>query len=500
MLTIMWVAGLIFVAILLLLAYLDTRKPRNFPPGPSWWPVVGSALAVNKLRKQSGYLYEATAELGRRYGPVVGVRVGKDRQVVLCSYRAIREMLTREEFDGRPQGPFYETRTWGVRRGVLLTDEEFWQEQRRFVLRHLREFGFGRRTMAELVEAEAGELVAAMRSRVGTQETGAVVAMHDVFGVYVLNTLWSMLAGIRYSADDLELKRLQGLLTELFANIDMVGCLFSQFPMLRFIAPELSGYKQFIYIHQKVWEFLKAELDKHKATFKPDQDRDFMDVYLKTLLSDNSKTSFSESQLLAICMDMFMAGSETTSKSLGFGFLYLLLYPEVQRKAQKEIDAVVGRDRLPRLSDRPNMPYMEACMLESVRMFMGRTFSIPHRALKDTELLGYSIPKDTMVICNFHCTLMDKEIWGDPEAFRPERFIDAEGKVVIPEEYTPFGFGKHRCMGETLAKSNVFIFMSSLLQNFNFEVPPNQVPPSTDAIDGVTPSPRPYSALVKLRS
>ena len=82
--------------------------------------------------------------------------------------------------------------------------------------------------------------------------------MQDAFGVYVLNTLWSMMAGIRYSHTDNELKKLQGLLTELFANIDMVGCLFSQFPVLRFLAPEMSGYKQFIYIHQKLWEFLKV--------------------------------------------------------------------------------------------------------------------------------------------------------------------------------------------------------------------------------------------------
>ena len=78
-----------------------------------------------------------------------------------------------------------------------------------------------------------------------------------------------------------------------------------------------------------------------------------MDVYLETLYSKEKKASFSESQLLAICMDMFMAGSETTSKSLGFGFLYMLLYPEVQRKAQEEIDRVVGHERMPTLNDRP---------------------------------------------------------------------------------------------------------------------------------------------------
>nr|CAD7588588.1 unnamed protein product [Timema genevievae] len=550
----MWLAAILFLCILGLFAYLDTRKPRNFPPGgfrgkyhyimsvkrrtpltakyhggstmaaisrgkpilavilfclmvgPQWLPVLGSALAVHRLRKRTGYLYEATAELARQYGPVVGLKVGKDRTVVLCGYDGIKDMLSREEFDGRPQGPFYETRTWGIRRGVLLTDAEFWQEQRRFVLRHLREFGFGRRTMGELIEAEAGQMVRMFREKLrDSPGPGAVVSMHDVFGVYVLNTLWSMMAGIRYSPDDLELKKLQGLLTELFTKIDMVGCMFSHFPVLRFLAPELSGYKQFLYIHQKLWEFLKVrflknELEIHKSTFRPNDARDFMDVYLEMLGSEQKKSSFSESQLLAICMDMFMAGSETTSKSLGFGFLYLLLFPEVQKRAQAEIDAVVGRDRLPSLNDRPHMPYMEAMVLESVRMFMGRTFSIPHRAVKDTTLQGYNIPKDTMVICNFNGTLMNKMFWGDPENFRPERFLDEDGKVVIPDYYTPFGFGKHRCMGETLAKSNVFLFMAALLQNFTFSTPVGTMPPSTEAVDGVTPSPRPFQALVLSRT
>ena len=115
--TAMWLAVVLFFFILGLFVYFDTRKPPNFPPGPQWLPVLGSALAVHKLRKQTGYLYQATAELARQYGPVVGLRVGKDRQVVLCGYEGIKDMLSREEFDGRPQGPFYETRTWGVRRG-----------------------------------------------------------------------------------------------------------------------------------------------------------------------------------------------------------------------------------------------------------------------------------------------------------------------------------------------------------------------------------------------
>ncbi|KAI5729980.1 hypothetical protein M8J76_008667 [Diaphorina citri] len=494
----MWFEIFLVFVIICILAYLDTKKPRNFPPGPDWIPILGSALAIQKLRNQTGYLYQACAELSKQYGPVVGLRVGKDRQVVCFGYPAIKEMLSKEEFDGRPRGPFYETRTWGKRQGLLVTDEQLWVEQRRFVLRQLREFGFGKRTMAQLVEEEAYQLVQLFKQEV--QDGGAIIPMRDAFSVPVLNTLWSMLAGIRYSPEDKELKKIQSLLTELFANIDMVGALFSQFPILRYVAPEMSGYKSFVSIHQKVWKFLRNELDNHKETFNPDEMRDIMDVYLKTLKSEDKTDTFSESQLLAICMDMFMAGSETTSKSLGFGFLYLLLHPDVQKKAQAEIDRVVGRDRLPSLNDRPHMPYLEAITYESVRVFMGRTFSIPHRALRDTTLQGYFIPKDTMIIANFNGVLMDKEFWHDPEVFRPERFLNDKGAIQVPDQYLPFGAGKHQCMGQTLARSNIFLLTASLLQNFDLSVPPGEAPPSTLGVDGVTPSPGEYNAWVTLRA
>lgn len=183
--------------------------------------------------------------------------------------------------------------------GLLLTDEEFWVEQRRFVLRHLREFGFGKRTMAELVQEEAVQLVEVFKEKIARSKNGKgeIFGMRDAFSVGVLNTLWSMMASKRYEADDKELKDLQALLTELFANIDMVGALFSQFPFLRYIAPEASGYKSFVKIHQRVWTFLKEELDSHKGTFILNQPRDLMDVYLQMLYSQDKKDSYSGKQI-----------------------------------------------------------------------------------------------------------------------------------------------------------------------------------------------------------
>ena len=90
------------------------------------------------------------------------------------------------------------------------------------------------------------------------------------------------------------------------------------------------------------------------------------------------------------------------------------------------------------------MPYLEAMSLESVRVFMGRTFGIPHRALRDTTLQGYKIPKDTMLTANFHNVLMGEKYFDDPNEFKPERFLDSKGNLSIPDQYLPFGWGNQK--------------------------------------------------------
>lgn len=347
----MWLEVILFVAILILFAYLDAKKPNNFPPGPKWWPIVGSMLAVAKERKRSNYFYKITSDMSNGRG-LVGLRLGKDLIVVVLGSQALKEFLMSDDLAGRPMGEFYQLRTWGERHGVLLTDSTVWKEQRRFILRQLREFGFGKGDMSRMIEAETEIMVNNIKDMIHVTKNSLQLDVSQIFSVHILNTLWTMLAGVRYNAEDKELKKLQSLLSELFDNSHMVGALFHHFPILRFLAPEFSGYNLYVKVHQPIWQFLYTELKRHKETFDPKETRDFMDVYLQILNCPDRPESYSEKQLVAICLDMFMAGSETTSKTLQFTFLYMLLYPEVQKKAQEEIDRVLG-DRQPSLNDRP---------------------------------------------------------------------------------------------------------------------------------------------------
>lgn len=143
--------------------------------------------------------------------------------------------------------------------GILLTDEEFWQEQKRFVLRHLRDFGFGRHTMASLIEEEAAALVNTFEAIINKSgKDGVEIEMSQAFSVNVLNTLWMMMAGKRFSPEEEKLKELQSLLTDLLSSTDMVGALFSQFPILQYLAPERSGYNKFLNTHKQLWSFLRV--------------------------------------------------------------------------------------------------------------------------------------------------------------------------------------------------------------------------------------------------
>lgn len=339
-----------------MLLYMDTKKPKKFPPGPNWLPIIGSALEVNKIREKTGYLYKSFKELSRLYSPdnhLLGIKIGKDRIVMVNSVEANKEMLYNEDIDGRPKGIFYQTRTWGERIGVLLTDGETWKEQRKFLIKHLKEFGFGRSGMGEIAFTEASHMVEDISNHM-VNNNSTTIQMHNFFSTYILNTLWTMMAGIRYQRDDPEMILLQNVLFDLFAAIDMVGCSFSHFPVLSVLAPKSSGYTDFVKTHKRIWKFLRDEIAKHKERFDPNnEDKDFMDVYLRVLKEHGEVDTYSEGQLVATCMDMFMAGTETTSKTMSFCFSYLVREQEVQKKAQEEIDRVVGKDRMPCIDDRP---------------------------------------------------------------------------------------------------------------------------------------------------
>lgn len=153
--------------------------------------------------------------------------------------------------------------------------------------------------------------------------------------------------------------------------------------------------------------------------------------------------SSADEQLLAICLDFFQAGTETTSNTLSFALMYMIHNRHVCEKTQAELDAVIGRKRFPNLQDRNHLPYVEAVLSEIQRIANVAPLGIAHRCTDNVQFNEHIIPKDTVMLVSLYSLNMDKEYWRDPEQFRPERFLNDSGEYLPhSEQFFPFGLGE----------------------------------------------------------
>ncbi|EFX62803.1 hypothetical protein DAPPUDRAFT_67675, partial [Daphnia pulex] len=142
------------------------------------------------------------------------------------------------------------------------------------------------------------------------------------------------------------------------------------------------------------------------------------------------------------------------------------------------------------------LPYTEAVLMEVMRIASITPLAVPHCAMKDTQLQGFTIPKGSVLAINLDSAFKDPTAWEEPETFRPERHLDQEGKLIKNDAYIPFGLGKRVCLGEPLARNTVFLFMASLVKTFEFKSLPNQPPPTLEPAMGLVSGPQPFKAVV----
>ncbi|XP_019865636.1 probable cytochrome P450 304a1 [Aethina tumida] len=469
---------LYIVTILLIIYWLlsSTWKPEYFPPGPPRLPIWGSYWYL--LKKDYYFPHKALESLGKQYDTdILGFYLGDFPAITTMNYRTCKRLLLKEEFNGRNDTIIIRERGLGAPRGIFFLDGPDWREQRRFTLRNLREFGFGRRSVniENFVTDEIKGIMDLVTSNPPEEfksflpEKGVALSP-ELFYAPLLNSVMQVLASTKY--ETMKLINIAKAALRFQRSGDPTGSAISCTPWLRFIAPEFFGYNTAIRENRYILNFLQGVIDEHRKTFIPHDHRDLIDVYIqeqKDREEQGEVGSFTDEQFLIVILDCMFPAGIAIGHTLNFHFVNLINNPGVQVKMQEEIDRVVGRSRLPTLDDRPKMPYIEATIRESMRYVSLNPLGIPRRCTKDTIFEGYFIPKDTVVMPGVHLAHWDPKVWSQPDQYLPERFLDQDGNLLKKDLTLGFGAGKRLCVGETFSRQNMFLIIAGLLQNFSVQ-------------------------------
>ncbi|KAM6350619.1 LOW QUALITY PROTEIN: uncharacterized protein FN964_007599 [Alca torda] len=458
--SLLWLAA----GLVALLYFLTSSKKSvcNLPPGPRPLPLIGN-LNVVDLKKP----FQSLTELSKIHGNVFTVHFGPRRAVVLAGYETIKDALLNhaEDFGERAEIPIFRKMTDG--NGIAFSHGELWKTMRRFTLSTLRDFGMGKRTVEIRILEEVNSLIKYFESYHGKPFDTKMILNNAVS-----NVICSILFGERFEYDDPAFLTLLKLINE---NTKLLGSpmvlLYNFYPSLGF----LSGASKTVL--QNVSElnaFLQKLFQEHKEEFNENNLTGFVDAFLMKQQQESKKphTMFNNKSLLFSTLDLFAAGSETTSTTMRWGLLLMMKYPEIQRKIQEEMNHVIEPGKLPKLEDRKKMPYTDAVIHEIQRFANIVPMGVSRSTPTDVNFHGYVIPKGTEIIPLLTSALNDELHWKTPDQFNPSHFLDAEGNFIRREAFIPFSIGRRACVGEGLAKMELFLFFAGLLRKFVFQPPP----------------------------
>ncbi|KAF2828007.1 cytochrome P450 [Ophiobolus disseminans] len=474
------------------------RRPKGYPPGPPTLPLIGN---LHLMPKEKPHLqFKKWAE---EYGPVYSLILGTKVMIVLSSDKAVKDLLDRRSgiYSSRPDMYLGRIASGGLRM-LLMEYGEQWRMIRKIVHNNLN--------------------IRAARTYVPYQDLENKALLHglldephlfiDHIRRYTNSLTTQMIFGFRTtSIDDPKLKQLYHGFDKFSQLMGSEGAaLLDLFPILRALPDFMLPLRRYAKkLHEKeselyVGHWLNVKKAIKNGTAKP--------CFCLDLVRAQDEQGFSDPLAGYVSGSLLEAGSDTTSATL-IGFVQaMVLFPEVAKAGQEELDRVCG-DRMPTLEDVPELPFIRGCVKESLRWMPTDIVGVPHAVIRDDEYEGYTIPKGAGVMWNVWAIHNDPQRHPDPRRFDPMRYADddqtaaeaANNADASQRDHFVFGAGRRLCQGMHIAERSLFLAISRLLWAFDLRTARNEygvevVPDAEDLTEGLLIQPKPFPASIVPRS
>jgi len=484
--------ALVVLLLLLSLLLLWEWRGRGIP-GPWGLPVLGNLLQLGRKP------HKTLTEYRHKYGDVYQITMGSRPTVVLCGVDTIRQALVKqaEDFAGRPD--FYSFRFIGNGNSMGFGNYgRRWKMHRRIAQNALASLCNKRdNPIQETIASEADVLVSRLLE--GSTEPKNP---HTEIYLSVGSIICVICFGKRYRRDDPDFLQLVNMNAEFMAFAG-AGNPVDIMPWTRHFTKR--SFQGFLRILSTMNKFCDEKLSDHLTSYLPQVTRDVTDCLIRatheSCRQEMQAVGLTNTHILTTVQELIGAGFDTIASTLQWAVLYMVVYPDVQDKVYNEIITVVGKESHATLEDQAKLPYTEATLLEILRHSCIFPFALPHSTTRDTQFMGHSIPGDTLVFVNLWSVCRDEKVFPSPDRFIPERFLDVSGRCVDKgqvEGFLPFGAGRRKCPGEQLARMELFMFFTRLVQKCRMTSVQGEVP-VIDSKYGLTLKPVDFRAMFTSR-
>ncbi|KAF8971478.1 cytochrome P450 [Flammula alnicola] len=490
-----------FIASYLLRLLLRRRKDLPLPPGPKGYPVIGNVYDV-----PHHYPWLTYADWAKKYGDVFSFSAFNNTTIVLNSLKATTELLDKRSsnYSDRPRMVMANELMGWEWDFAHMAYTDRWRRHRRMFHQY-----FQPRNLASYYPVQK-RMIINLLEQLGRSPEQFAPHFRQYVGSIVLRAAY----GYEVKAEnDFYINLVHTAVQPLLLVVHATGNFLVEFlPILKHVPAWVpgAGFKRKAGIWSKgAWDLRNIPFDAVKKSMADGlAEQSFVYDNLEKIKAENTINP-EEEEIVKNCAGIiYLAGSDTTSSLLLAWVLAMAHYPEVQKRAQAEIDQVIGKSRLPDFSDRQSLPYLEAMILETMRWHPITPLAVPHRAIHEDEYDGYKIPAGATVTPNAWAILHDEELYPEPSLFKPERFFQKEG-ISFDLQPDPtivggFGFGRRVCPGRHLATNTAWIAIACVMATYNIskavDDEGNVVEPLVEFTDGLVSHPKPYKVKITPRS